>query len=104
MYKAAAAQSKVRIVLIGPTKKLSGLTGLPADTDELDHITDDDVEAWITGELGQRLPVLPQIARLMAVIARSVADELAKEPTMGKTGAVAHVLKTHWGPRLRATK
>jgi hypothetical protein len=104
LYKASAAQSKLRIVLIGPTKQLPGLTGLQAETDELDHVTVDDVEAWIIGELGQRLPMLPQFSRLMADIARSVAEELAKEPAMGKTGAVAHVLKTHWGPWLRTTK
>ena len=104
LYKATAAQSRLRIVLIGPTKQLPGLNGLQAETDKLDHVTVDDVEAWIIGELGQRLPMLPQYSRLMADIARSVADELAKEPTMGKAGAVAHVLKTHWGPRLRATR
>ena len=104
LYMAAASQSKVRIVLIGATGTLPGLKGLAVGSDLVEqHIEDTDVEAWISAELNARLPVVPQLSRLMVDIARSVAEELAKDPSKGKTGAIAHVLQTHWAPKITAT-
>lgn len=102
LYKASVSQSKVRIVLIGPTGVLPGTAGLPCAYDLLEkHIDDDEVATWITGELGAALPILPQFANLLTAIARSAASELANDPLKGKTGAIAQVLQSHWVPNLR---
>jgi hypothetical protein len=103
LYKAAASQSKLRIVLIGPTGALPGLIGLPFGADLINqHIIDDEIATWISAELGPRIPVVPQLAMLMAIIARSVAEELANDPLKGRTGAIAQVLRTHWAPKIQA--
>lgn len=103
LYKAAVSQSKVRIVLIGPTDSLPGLSGLPIASDLIeDHIGDSEVEAWIEAELNARIPVVPQLSRLMVRIARSVAEEMANDPLKGRTAAIAHVLQTHWAAKITA--
>jgi hypothetical protein len=100
-YKAVASEKKMRVVLIGLLDDLPGLSGLATGTDTVvDHISDFDVEAWITAELGPRLPLLRPVTQLMVAIARSVAEAAVKEK--GRTGGIAEVLKAHWGPKLRA--
>jgi hypothetical protein len=104
LYGAATAQSKLRIVLIGPTGMLPPpLTGTSTVAELVEeHVTDEEVATWIMGELGARLPIVPQLATLMALIARSVADELAKDPLQGRTGAIAQILQAHWAPKIQA--
>jgi hypothetical protein len=101
LYKAVATEKKLRIVLIGLVQELPALTGLAIDADTVvDHVSDSDVEDWITAELGPRLPLLRPVAQLLVAIARSVAEGATKDK--GRTGAIAEVLKTHWAPKLRA--
>ena len=64
------------------------------------HIEDDEVTAWILGELGAGMPVLPQVGSLLAAIARSTAAQSETNPQLGKTGAINEVLRKHWLPNL----
>jgi Trypsin-like peptidase domain len=101
LYKAMASEKKLRIVLIGLVQELPALTGLATGADTVvDHISDNDVEDWITAELGPRLPLLRPVAQLFVAIARSVAEPAINDK--GRTGAIAEVLKAHLGPKLRA--
>jgi hypothetical protein len=105
LYKAAAAETSLRIVLIGPTGMLPGATGLRCGYDLIEeHIGDSDVASWIMGELGAAMPVLPQFANMLAAITRSVASEMASDPLKGRTGAIAQVLQSHWVPYLQARR
>jgi hypothetical protein len=102
LYAAAVRQKQLRIVLIGPTGVLPGTNGLPCGIDTVEeHIKDADLVAWLTGEFGARMPILPQLANLMAEIARSVAAEIANDPLKGQTGALAQVLQSHWIPKMQ---
>jgi hypothetical protein len=101
LYKAVATEDNLRIVLIGVAKDFPALAGLATGVDSVvDHVSDTDVEDWITAELGPRLPLLRPVAQLFVAIARSVAEQGIAEK--GRTGAIAEVLKAHWGPKLRA--
>lgn len=106
LYNAVAARDNLRIVLIGPTGVLPPSLAGPSSGAELveEHVSDEEVATWIMGELGARLPIVPQLATLMAIIARSVAAELAKDPMQGKTGAIAQVLQAHWAPKIQAQR
>jgi len=96
LYLAVAADPSLRVALIGPTRRLSELDGLPFDSDTLEeHVDDNDVAAWITTERGRDRPLPVDLGLVFVDIARSVAQELAKDPDRGRTGAVAHVLKEH---------
>jgi hypothetical protein len=100
LYKVAANEKRLRIVLIGLLQDLPALTGLAIGADSvMDHVSDSDVEEWISAELAPRMPVLRPVARLFVAIARSVAEAGIKEH--GRTGAIADVLKMHLGPKLR---
>lgn len=104
LCKAVAFEARLRAVLVGQIGRPPGLTDLPILSEKLEaHLTDVDVADWISALLQPRMPVLPQLARLMTDVARSMAAEAAANPYTGPTGAIAQVLKTHWMPKLQTS-
>uniref|UniRef100_Q07HM3 Serine protease n=1 Tax=Rhodopseudomonas palustris (strain BisA53) TaxID=316055 RepID=Q07HM3_RHOP5 len=100
LCKAVALEPMLRVVLVGQIGRPPGLTDLPILSEKLEtHLTDVDVADWIAELLAPRLPLLPQLALLMADVARSMAAEKSTDPLTGPTEAIAQVLKTHWMPR-----
>ena len=99
-YRRAVSESELRIVLVGPVAIPSGLAGLDTRTDVIrEHISNADVEAWITRRFRAFDPLLPQHGRILADVIGSMAG---RDPDVGSTQATADGLLTYWVPFLRA--
>ncbi len=100
LFRRAMAESKLRIVLIGPSANPRGLAGLETKTDLIrDHITDADVEAWITRQFSTFVPLLPEQGRILSGVIGSMGN--LGDPKLGRTQATADGLARHWLPFLR---
>lgn len=101
LYKRAGADPRLRVVLIGPSATLPGLTGLLAKADLiLGHVTPDELGSWLTAEVNARVPILPEVGAILTSIVASQAAEAARLSDAGLTKALADMLRTHWRPAL----
>ncbi len=99
----AVTDTALRIVLIGPAAIPPGLAGLDTRTDVIrDHISEADVEAWITRRFRVLAPLLPEQGRILAAVVGSMGAGTASGPDVGRTQATADGLFRHWVPFLRA--
>lgn len=100
-HRRAVTETELRIVLIGPASIPPGLAGLDTRTDVIrEHITDTDVESWITRQFRALVPLLPEHGRILAAIIGSMGAD--GDPIVGRTQATADGLLRHWVPFLRA--
>lgn len=99
----AMVETAMRIVLIGPSAIPPGLAGLDVRTDVLrDHVTEADVEAWITHRFRTLVPLLPEHGRILAAVVGSMGASAENGPEVGLTQATAESLARHWVPFLRS--
>lgn len=99
----AMTESQLRIVLIGPSAMPPGLTGLDVRTDVIrEHITEADVEAWITRRFRALVPLLPEQGRILAAVIGSMGSAAGTGRDFGRTQTTAESLSRHWVPFLAA--